>query len=41
MKTTGIDNICTEKQILQAAENVFLMKGFDGARMQEIADEAG
>jgi AcrR family transcriptional regulator len=31
----------TEGQILNAAENVFQMKGMDGARMQEIADEAG
>ncbi len=31
----------TEGQILKAAENVFQKKGMDGARMQEIADEAG
>jgi TetR/AcrR family transcriptional regulator len=31
----------TEKLILEAAKNVFLRKGLDGARMQEIADEAG
>ena len=31
----------TEKQILEAAQKVFVLKGFDGARMQEIADEAG
>jgi AcrR family transcriptional regulator len=31
----------TEKKILQAATNVFVAKGMDGARMQEIADEAG
>lgn len=30
----------TEKTILEAAKKVFLEKGFDGARMQEIADEA-
>jgi len=30
----------TEKIILDAAKKVFLIKGFDGARMQEIADEA-
>jgi TetR/AcrR family transcriptional regulator len=30
----------TEKKILDAAKIVFLEKGFDGARMQEIADEA-
>jgi AcrR family transcriptional regulator len=31
----------TEKLILDAARKVFLEKGFDGARMQNIADEAG
>jgi TetR/AcrR family transcriptional regulator len=31
----------TETQILEAAKKVFVKKGFDGARMQEIADEAG
>lgn len=31
----------TEKIILDAAKEVFLEKGFDGARMQEIADKAG
>ena len=31
----------TEEQILEASRNVFIRKGFDGARMQEIADEAG
>lgn len=31
----------TEKTILEAAKKVFMQKGFDGARMQEIADEAG
>jgi len=31
----------TEQLILQAARNVFIRKGLDGARMQEIADEAG
>ncbi len=30
----------TEKIILEAARQVFVRKGFDGARMQEIADEA-
>lgn len=30
----------TEKQILIAARKVFMRKGMDGARMQEIADEA-
>lgn len=31
----------TEKQIIDAARSVFHRSGFDGARMQEIADEAG
>lgn len=31
----------TEQIILKAARLVFLDKGFDGARMQEIADKAG
>ena len=31
----------TEQKILEAAEKVFLQSGYDGARMQEIADEAG
>jgi len=35
------DKLDTEKTILQAARNVFIRKGLDGARMQEIADEAG
>lgn len=30
----------TEEQILEAAKKVFQAKGMDGARMQEIADEA-
>jgi len=31
----------TEQIILDAARKVFMVKGFDGATMQEIADEAG
>ncbi len=31
----------TENQILIAAREVFIAKGIDGARMQEIADRAG
>jgi TetR/AcrR family transcriptional regulator len=31
----------TEKAILEAAKIVFMEKGFDGARMQQIADKAG
>jgi AcrR family transcriptional regulator len=33
--------ITTEERILDAARNVFLRKGMVGARMQEVADEAG
>ncbi|MFL5742803.1 MAG: TetR/AcrR family transcriptional regulator [Flavisolibacter sp.] len=33
--------VSTEKRILDAARKVFLVKGMDGARMQDIADEAG
>ncbi len=31
----------TEERILEAAKTIFHHKGFEGARMQEIADEAG
>jgi TetR/AcrR family transcriptional regulator len=31
----------TENQILVAAREVFIAKGYEGARMQEIADKAG
>ena len=31
----------TKDKIIQAAKQVFIRKGMDGARMQEIADEAG
>ncbi len=31
----------TEEKILNAAQEVFVQKGMDGARMQEIADKAG
>lgn len=31
----------TEEKILLAAEEVFLREGYDGARMQQIADRAG
>ena len=39
MSETKKDN--TEEKILLAAQIVFIQKGMDGARMQEIADEAG
>ena len=31
----------TKEKIIHAAQQVFIRKGMDGARMQEIADEAG
>lgn len=31
----------TEEKIFQAAQTIFQKRGFEGARMQEIADEAG
>ncbi len=34
-------DITTEKKILEAAKKIFLAKGLDGARMQDIADVAG
>ncbi|NLP57146.1 TetR/AcrR family transcriptional regulator [Lutibacter sp. B1] len=34
-------DVTTETEILNAAKRVFQQKGMDGARMQEIADEAG
>src|ERR1700761_3412710 len=36
-----VDNLNTENQIFEAALKVFHKKGLAGARMQEIADEAG
>jgi AcrR family transcriptional regulator len=36
-----LENDNKEFQILEAAKTVFHRKGMDGARMQEIADEAG
>jgi len=31
----------TEEKIVEAARTIFIKKGLSGARMQEIADEAG
>jgi TetR/AcrR family transcriptional regulator len=36
-----VKDINTEQKILEAARKVFVRKGMAGARMQEIADEAG
>jgi AcrR family transcriptional regulator len=40
-ETTGHKENSTEELILKAAKLVFTRKGMAGARMQEIADEAG
>ena len=36
-----LKDLTTEEKILEAAKKIFLTKGLDGARMQDIADEAG
>jgi AcrR family transcriptional regulator len=36
-----IQDISTEEKIIEAAKKVFFKKGLSGARMQDIADEAG
>jgi TetR/AcrR family transcriptional regulator len=36
-----IEELNAEERILAAARKIFIKKGYDGARMQEIADEAG
>ncbi len=36
-----VKNKNTEETILESAREIFIKKGFDGARMQEIADHAG
>ena len=36
-----VKELNTEQLILEGARKVFIIKGFDGARMQEIADESG
>lgn len=40
-KMDEIKKDSTEEKILDAAQTVFIRKGMDGSRMQEIADEAG
>ena len=35
------EQLTSEQKILDAAKRVFETKGYTGARMQEIADEAG
>lgn len=36
-----VDKVSSEAKIIEAARLVFFRKGFTGARMQDIADEAG
>jgi AcrR family transcriptional regulator len=36
-----VNNQNTEERILESAREIFVQKGFEGARMQEIADHAG
>ena len=36
-----MNELGTEEKIIIAARNIFTKKGMNGARMQEIADEAG
>jgi TetR/AcrR family transcriptional regulator len=40
-KTEQSEQQKTEQRILEAAKKVFILRGLDGTRMQEIADEAG
>ena len=40
-KENTLTGLNTEGMILEAARRIFLRKGMDGARMQDIADEAG
>jgi TetR/AcrR family transcriptional regulator len=41
MTAKGLEGKSTEDEILNAAEEVFVVKGYSGARVQEIADRAG
>jgi TetR/AcrR family transcriptional regulator len=40
-KETTTKELSTEQAIIEAAKKVFILKGMEGARMQEIANEAG
>jgi TetR/AcrR family transcriptional regulator len=41
MDKAGKKDLSTEEKILASAKQVFMEKGLDGARMQDIADKAG
>ena len=41
VKPSGQTAVDTKARILDAADEIFVRRGIDGARMQEIADQAG
>jgi len=41
VKDVPMDSISTQGKILHSAREIFMAKGMEGARMQEIADHAG
>jgi len=41
VKPSGQSETDTKQRILDAADEIFVRRGIDGARMQEIADHAG
>ena len=41
VKPFGQPETDTKQRILDAADEIFVRRGIDGARMQEIADQAG
>jgi AcrR family transcriptional regulator len=41
VKPRGQTSADTKGRILDAADEIFVLRGIDGARMQEIADRAG
>ena len=41
VKPSGQTATDTKTRILDAADEIFVRRGIDGARMQEIADQAG
>jgi AcrR family transcriptional regulator len=41
VKPSGQDKTDAKSRILDAADDIFVRRGIDGARMQEIADDAG
>ena len=41
VKPSGQTRVDAKSRILDAADEIFVRRGIDGARMQEIADHAG